>query len=166
MAKEGNTAPAAAPKKNILMIVVAVIVAIAIGAGAAMMMSGGKKKHRKADMDEMDDSVTVPHVIFKDEIVVNLMSAVDGEGHYIRVPKIELEVASESVAAKIEANRSKIGDRISSTLHGKSYQEMMQPGSDVKLKEDLRKVINDTLEYKDERRGVKEVLLPSLFIVQ
>lgn len=166
MAKEGNAAPAAAaPKKGFLMIVVAVVVAVAIGAGAAMMMSGGKKKHRKADMDDVDDSAKVPLVVFKDELVVNLMST-DSEGHFMRVPRVELEVASENVATRVEENRSKIGDRISSTLRSKTYQDMMQPGSDIKLKEELRQVINDTLEYKDEHRGVKEVILPGSFIVQ
>lgn len=166
MAKEESAASAAAPKKNLLMIVVAVVVAIAIGAGAAMMMSGGKKKHRKADVEEVDDSVKLPLVVFKDEKVVNLLSADNAEGHFMRVPRIELEVASESVSTKVEENRSKIEDRISSTLRGKSYQDMMQPGSDLKLKEELRKVINETLNYKDEHRGVKEVILPNSFVVQ
>ncbi len=166
MAKEGNAAPAvAAPKKGILTIVIAVVVAIAIGAGAATFLSGGKKKHRKGDVDEADESVKLPLVVFKDEVVVNLLST-EGEDHFIRVPKIELEVSSEAVAEKVEENRSKISDRISSTLRSKTRQDLRQAGGDLKLKEDLRKVINDTLEYKDERRGVREVILPGSFIVQ
>lgn len=166
MAKEGNAAPAvAAPKKNMLTIVIAVVVAVAIGAGAAMYMSGGKKKHRKADVEDTEESVKLPLVLFKDEVVVNLLST-EGEDHFIRVPKIELEVASETVAAKVEENRSKISDRISSTLRSKSRQDLRQAGGDLKLKEDLRKVINETLDYKDERRGVREVILPGSFIVQ
>lgn len=165
MAKEGNGAPvAAAPKKSMLMIVVALVVAVAVGVGAAMMMSGGKKKQRKADRDEYDDYEKAPLVVFKDEFVVNLTSA-DGVSHYMRVPKVELEVTSESVAARIEENRSKVGDRISSTLRAKSYEDMKEPGSDVKLKEELKAVINEALEYKDDR-GVKEVLLPGGLIAQ
>ena len=166
MAKEGNMAAAsAAPKKGMLVIVLAVVVAVAIGGGAAMMMTGGKKHHRKADMDEGDDSMKIPTVVFKDEFIVNLAST-DGAAHFMRVPKVELEVASESVTARVEENRSKIADRISSTLRSKSAADMMQQGSDVKLKEELRNVINETLEYKDERRGVREVILPGSFIVQ
>jgi flagellar FliL protein len=166
MAKEGmaGTAPAA-PKKGLLMIVVAIVVAVAIGGGAAMYMTGGKKHHHKAADEEMDDSIPIPTIVFKDEFIVNLVSS-DGASHFMRVPKVELDVASESVAAKVEANRSKIADRISSTLRSKSVQDMMQAGSDIKLKEELRNVINDTLEYKDERRGVREVILPGSFIVQ
>lgn len=166
MAKEGMVAAApAAPKKGLLMIVIAIIVAVAIGGGAAMFMTGGKKKHHKADDEEMDDTAAIPTVVFKDEFIVNLVSS-DGASHFMRVPKVELEVASESVSARVEANRSKIADRISSTLRSKTVQDMLQPGSDVKLKEELRNVINDTLEYKDERRGVREVILPGSFIVQ
>jgi flagellar protein FliL len=167
MAKDGDMAAAmpAAPNKGMMMIVIAVVVAVAIGAGAAMMMGGGKKKHKKADMDEMDDSASVPTVVFKDEFIVNLMSSDGAGGHFMRVPKVELDVASESVTARIEANRSKISDRISSTLRGKSVEDMMQQGSDIKLKEELRTVINETLEYK-EGRGVQEVILPGSFIVQ
>lgn len=167
MAKEGNAAPvAAAPKKNMLMIIVAVIVAIAIGAGAAMMMSGGKKKQRKADKEEYDDYEQAPLVIaFKDEYVVNLTSA-DNITHFMRLPKVELEVANESVAARVEENKSKIGDRISTTLRAKTYEDMSQQGSDVKLKEELKAVINESLGYKDEDRGVREVLFPVSVIVQ
>ncbi|HEY7987282.1 MAG TPA: flagellar basal body-associated FliL family protein [Methylophilaceae bacterium] len=166
MAKEGMVAAApAAPKKGLLMIVVAIVVAVAIGGGLAMYMTGGKKHHHKDDAEEADDSTPIPTVVFKDEFIVNLTSA-DGVSHFMRVPKLELDVASESVSAKVEANRSKIADRISSTLRSKSMQDMLQPGSDVKLKEELRNVINDTLDYKDERRGVREVILPGSFIVQ
>jgi flagellar FliL protein len=166
MAKEGMVAAApAAPKKGLLMIIVAIVVAVAIGGGAAMYMTGGKKHHHKEEADDMDDSTPIPTVVFKDEFIVNLTSS-DGVSHFMRVPKVELEVASESVGARVEANRSKIADRISSTLRSKSMQDMLQPGSDVKLKEELRNVINDTLEYKDERRGVREVILPGSFIVQ
>lgn len=165
MAKEGMAAAApAAPKKGLLMIVIAIVVAVAVGSGAAMYLTGGKKKHHRDDA-EMDDSMPIPTVVFKDEFIVNLVST-DGASHFMRVPKLELEVASDSVAAKVEANRSKIADRISSTLRSKSVQDMLQQGSDVKLKEELRNVINDTLEYKDERRGVREVILPGSFIVQ
>jgi flagellar protein FliL len=166
MAKDGSVAAApAAPKKGLMMMVIAVVVALAIGVGAATMMMGGKKKHRKADVDEMEDIAKIPTVVFKDEFIVNLVSS-DGVGHFMRVPKLELDVASESVSARVEENRSKIADRISSTLRSKSAQDMMQQGSDVKLKEELRNVINETLEYKDERRGVREVILPGSFIVQ
>ena len=166
MAKEGNAASTvAAPKKNILVIIIAIAIAFAVGIGGAMLMAGGAKKHRKMSMDEMDDSAKIPMVVFKDELVVNLMST-DNETHYMRVPRIELDVSSEAAAARVEENRSKIGDRISSTLRSKSYQDMMQPGSDIALKKELRKVINDVLDFKSEHGGVKEVIFPGSFIVQ
>jgi flagellar basal body-associated protein FliL len=83
----------------------------------------------------------------------------------MRVPKVELEVANERVAKKLDENRSKVSDRISSTLRKQTVEDMLQAGSDIKLKEELRTVINETLEYK-EGRGVLEVILPGSFIVQ
>lgn len=168
MAKDGNMEAAmpAAPNKNMLMIVIAIVVAVAIGAGAAMMMGGGKKKHKKADAEEMDDSVPVPTVVFKDEFIVNLMSSDGVGGHFMRVPKVELEVSGESAAAKVEANKAKISDRISSTLRSKTMEDMLKPGSDKELKDELRKVINETLSKDGDYRGVKEVILPGSFIVQ
>jgi flagellar FliL protein len=167
MAKDGEMAAtmSAAPNKGMLMIIIAVVVAVAIGAGAAMMMGGGKKKHKKADAEDMDDSIPVPAVVLKDEFIVNLMSTDGTGGHFMRVPKVELEVANENVAKKLDENRSKISDRISSTLRTKTMEDMSQAGSDIKLKEELRTVINETLEYK-EGRGVLEVILPGSFIVQ
>lgn len=166
MAKEGNAAPvAAAPKKSMLMVIVALVVAVAVGVGAAMMMSGGKKKHRKADKDEYDDYEKAPLVVFKDEFIVNLAST-DGVTHFLRIPKVELEVANESVAARVEENKSKVGDRISSTLRARTYEEMKEAGGDIKLKEELKKVINESLGYEGEGRGVKEVLFPVSIIAQ
>ena len=167
MAKDGNMAAAmpAAPNKGLFVIIIAVVVAVAIGAGAAMFLSGGKKKHKKAEMDD-DDSVPVPTVVFKDEFIVNLISADGAGGHFMRVPKVELEVGSESVTAKVEANRSKIADRISSTLRGKTVEDMLKPGSDKQLKDELKKVINETRSKDGDYKGVKEVILPGSFIVQ
>jgi flagellar FliL protein len=167
MAKDGEMAAAmpAAPNKGMLMIIIALVVAVAIGAGAAMMMGGGKKKHKKADAEDMEESISVPAVVLKDEFIVNLMSSDGTGGHFMRVPKVELEVANERVAKKLDENRSKVSDRISSTLRKQTVEDMLQAGSDIKLKEELRTVINETLEYK-EGRGVLEVILPGSFIVQ
>lgn len=168
MARDGNMEAAmpAAPNKNMLMIIIAIVVAVAIGAGAAMMMGGGKKKHKQADAEEMDDSLPVPTVAFKDEFIVNLMSSDGAGGHFMRVPKIELEVSGEKAAAKVEAKRSKISDRISSVLRSKTMEDMLKPGSDKQLKEELRNEINKTLSGDSDYKGVKEVILPGSFIVQ
>ncbi len=167
MAKdEGAPAEVAPPKKKkLLIIIIALVVLLAIAGGAAVMLMGGKKKHGKEDggaAEETHKAVVVP---FEEKFTVNLRSE-DGSNHFMQVPKIELEVFDESVARKIEESKSKVSDRISSTLRGKTMKEMLEPGSDIKLKEELRGVINDTIQVKDRNKGVKEVILPASYIVQ
>jgi len=179
MAKDpAGAAEASAPapkKKKLLVIIIAVLVLAIAGGGAAFMMMGGKKKHSKEDAvqeeaapedeEEAHAEKKLAPIVFEEKFTVNLRSE-DGSNHFIQVPKLELEVANEKVAKKIEEAKSKVSDRISSTLRSKSMQEMMEPGSDIKLKEELRSVINETIAVKDPSKGVKEVILPSSFIVQ
>ena len=78
-------------------------------------------------------------------------------------------MAGEAAVKKVEEHKSKISDRINSTLRSKSMKEMLEPGSDIKLKEELKATINEALEVKPDdasRKGVKEVILPGSFIVQ
>jgi flagellar FliL protein len=176
MAKDPAAAPEApATKKKLIIIVVAVLVLAIAGGGAAFMLMGGKKKHGKKQEDVVQEesssegeeapAAKLSTVAFEEKFTVNLRSE-DGNNHFIQVPKVELEVADEKMAKKVEESKSKISDRISSTLRSKTMQEMMEPGSDLKLKEELRNVINETIGAKDPSKGVKEVILPSSFIVQ
>lgn len=167
--EEEAEAPAPASKKKLLIIIIAVVVALAIGGGAALMLMGGKKKHGKEDAADpaaeeahAKKAVVVP---FEEKFTVNLR-ADDGGNHFMQVPKIELEVYDDKVAKEIEESKSKVSDRISSVLRSKSMAEMLEPGSDTKLKEELRKTINEVIEAKEPDKGVKEVILPSSFIVQ
>ncbi len=153
-------------KKTLIIIIVAVLV-LALGGGAAVMLMGGKKKHKggeEADAEaeqssEVHKAVTVP---FEEKFTVNLHSE-DGANHFMQVPKMELEVTDDKVAKQIEEKKAKIMDRVSSTLRGKSMAEMLEPGSDTKLKEELKVEINKVLE---KGKGVEEVILPQSFIVQ
>lgn len=178
MAKDGHAAEsAAAPKsKKMLIIIIAVVVLVlALGGGAAFMLMGGKgKKHADKEHAQEEEVVDeehakpVPMVAFEEKFTVNLRSD-DGSSHYMQVPKLELEMSGEAAAKKVEERKSKISDRINSTLRGKSMKEMLEPGSDLKLKEELKKVINEALEVKPgdaAKKGVKEVILPASFIVQ
>jgi len=159
------TAAPAPKKKKLIIIIIAVVIAIVIGGGAALVLLGGKKKHGKADDASEDSHAATVVVPFEEKFTVNLRSE-DGSNHFMQVPKLELEVADEKVAKKIEERKSKVSDRISSTLRGKTMNEMLEPGSDIKLKEELRNVINETLGIRDAKNGVKEVILPASFIVQ
>jgi len=165
---------AAAPKSKKMLIIIIAVLVLAVGGGAAafLLMSGGKKKH--ADKEHAEEVVDEEHakpapmIVFEEKFTVNLQSD-DGSSHYMQVPKLELEMASDVVAKKVEERKSKISDRINSTLRGKTVKEMLEPGSDLKLKEELKNVINETLEIKPEdakSKGVKEVILPASFIVQ
>ncbi len=166
---------AAAPKsKKMLIIIVVVLLVLVLAGGAAafLMMSGGKKKH--ADKEHAEETVDAEHakppvmIVFEEKFTVNLQSD-DGSSHYMQIPKLELEMANDVVGKKVEERKSKISDRINSTLRAKTVKEMLEPGSDLKLKEDLKKVVNETLEVKPanaEKEGVKEVILPASFIVQ
>lgn len=174
MAKDpAGAAEAPAPKnKKLLVIIIAVLVLAIAGGGAAFMLMGGKKKHGKQEdaqeetVKEEDAPEAKPATVaFEEKFTVNLRSE-DGSNHFIQVPKVELEAANEKVAKKVEESKSKISDRISSTLRSKTMQEMMEPGSDIKLKEELRNVINETIAVKEADKGVKEVILPASFIVQ
>lgn len=173
MAKEEQPADAqsaAAPKnkKKLIVIVMVLVVALVAGGAATMLLLGGKgkKEGRKGGHDEAPvKTVMVP---FEEKFTVNIQSG-DGSSHYLQVPKIELEVASQDVANEVEAMKSKISDRVSSVLRQKTVEEMLAPGSDAKLKGELRDMINKTLGVTPSdatRKGVHEVILPASFIVQ
>lgn len=164
MAEHKAEGEAVAPKskKTLIIIIVAVLV-LALAGGAAVMLMGGKKKSKDKEeeghADEAHKTATVP---FEEKFTVNLRSE-DGANHFMQVPKMELEVTDTTVAKQIEEKKAKVMDRISSTLRGKSMKEMLEPGSDVKLKEELKVEINKVLE---KGKGVEEVILPQSFIVQ
>jgi flagellar FliL protein len=162
-------APAPKPKKKKLLIIIIVLVVVLalLGAGAFFMLSGGKSKKHGEDDAKDEKSANTVVVAFEEKFTVNLQ-AEDGSMHYLQVPKVELEVGSDKVAKEIEEHKSKISDRISSVLRSRTMKDMQQPGSDLKLKDDLKKIINETLELKGSERGkgVKEVILPASFIVQ
>lgn len=177
MAKDEQKVEEAAPpksKKMLLIIIVVVVLVLAIGGAAAFILMGGKGKHGGKDHAQGEATVDEEHakpapiVAFEEKFTVNLR-ADDGTSHYMQVPKIELEMSGEAAAKKVEEHKSKVSDRINSALRNKSMKEMLEPGSDIKLKEELKKVINDAIEVKPQdaaKNGVKEVILPSSFIVQ
>ncbi len=162
----------ASPAKNKKILVVgitALIVALALGGTSFMLLGGKSKRHGdKAEGGDEEHAKPAPMVVFEEKFTVNLLSE-DGSSHYMQVPKLELEMANEAAAKRVEERKSKVSDRINSAMRSKTLGEMLEPGSDIKLKEALKKVINDTLEVKPQdadRKGVKEVILPASFIVQ
>lgn len=155
---EGEVAPKS--KKTLIVIIVAVVLVLALAGGAAVLLMGGKKKNKGEDAHAEESHKTV-NVAFEEKFTVNLHSD-DGTNHFMQVPKLELEVADDKVAKQIEEKKAKVMDRISSTLRGKSMKEMLEPGSDIKLKAELRTEINKVLD----KGGVEEVILPASFIVQ
>jgi flagellar FliL protein len=170
MAKDegGGEAGAAAPKSKLVLILVIVLVVVLAAGGGAMFMllnSGGKhKKNAAADDEEEGGHAKTAVVVLEEKFTVNLQ-AEDGSQHYLQVPKVELEVATPESAAKIEERKGKVSDRISGVLRARTLKDMQAAGSDMKLKEDLKTVINQALELK-EGKGVKEVILPNSFIIQ
>lgn len=173
MAKEEVAAEVVPPRKSkkLLIIIIAVLALAIAGGAAAFLLLGGKGKKGKDKEEavhakvEHAKTVLVP---FEEKFTVNIQ-AEDGSAHYLQVPKLELEVANEETAKLVEEKKSKLSDRISSLLRTKTMAEMLAPGSDVKLKDDLKKVVNETLEIRPgevAKRGVKEVILPASFIVQ
>lgn len=175
MAKEEVGATEGKPprsKKMLVIIIVAVLVLAVAGAAAAFLLVGGKGKKghdkEKAVHEEPAKEAKTVLVPFEEKFTVNIQSE-DGSPHYLQVPKLELEVANEETAKLVEERKSKLSDRISSLLRTRTMAEMLQPGSDVKLKDDLKKVVNETLEISPgevSKKGVKEVILPASFIVQ
>lgn len=174
MAKDeaAEVKPAKSKKMLIIIIVGVLVLAIAGGAAAFLLMSGGKSKkgHEKEEVahEEVAEHAKTIMVPFEEKFTVNIQSG-DGSPHYLQVPKLELEVGSEETAKVVEEKKSKLSDRISSLLRTRTMEEMLAPGSDVKLKDDLKKVVNETLEVSPgevSKKGVKEVILPASFIVQ
>lgn len=165
--EEVSQESAAPKKKKLLIIIIALVVLIAIAAGAALFLLGGKKKHGK---DEEGDSAEKAHAVavmvaLEEKFTVNLMTE-DGSNHFLQIPKLELEMADANSAKEVEEKKSKVSDRISSVLRSKTMTELQQPGSDIKLKEDLRKAINSALDLKGGSKGVREVILPASFLIQ
>jgi flagellar FliL protein len=158
---EGAAAPKS-KKKTLIIIIVAVLVLALAGVAAVMLMGGKKKDKDKEEGGHAKEAHSLATVAFEEKFTVNLHSD-DGTNHFMQVPKMELEVTDGSVAKQIEEKKAKIMDRISSTLRGKSMKEMLEPGSDIKLKEELKTEINKVLE---KGKGVEEVILPASFIVQ
>jgi len=172
MAKEEVAAETPPPRKSkkLLIIIIAILILAIAGGAAAFLLLGGKgkkgqdKKEAVAEVEHVQ-TVLVP---FEEKFTVNIQSE-DGSAHYLQVPRVELEVANEEAAKKVELMKSKLSDRISSLLRKKTMAEMLEPGSDAKLKEEMKKVVNETLEVSPgdvAKKGVKEVILPASFIVQ
>lgn len=163
MAEEQAAEVEVAPKskKKTLLIIIVAVVVLAVAGGAALLLLGGKKKDKGEEEHHAEKEKTAT-VAFEEKFTVNLYSE-DGINHFLQVPKMELEVTNAEVAKEIEEKKPKIMDRISSTLRGKNMKDLLQPGSDTKLKEELKTEINKVL---DKRKGVEEVILPASFIVQ
>ena len=164
-------APAPPPKSSKMVLVLVIVLVLVLAAGGAtifMLMSGGKNKSKKHSADEGDGEEAAagkPAIVaLEDKFTVNLQ-ADDGSQHYLQVPKVELEVGSAEGAALIEERKGKVSDRISTILRSRTMKDMQAPGSDIKLKEDLKAVINESLQLKGSK-AVKEVILPSSFIIQ
>lgn len=167
--KPAESVPAQRNKKKLVVIILVLVVALAVGGAAAVLLLGGKgkKEHGRKDARSYEPAKTVL-VPFDEKFTVNIQS-VDGSSHYLQVPKIELEVANQDVANEVEAIKSKISDRVSSVLRQKTVEEMLEPGSDVKLKGELKDMINKTIGISPgdaARKGVHEVILPASYLVQ
>ena len=168
MAEEEGAAPAPKGKKKLIIIIVVLVLVLALAGVAAMLLLGGKGKKDKEEEHAAEEQVKPVFVVFEEKFTVNLQSE-DGSTHYLQVPKLELEVANPEVAKTVEERKSKISDRISSVLRSRPMTQMLEPGSDTKLKADLKKVVNEALEVSPgdvAKSGVKEVIMPASFIVQ
>lgn len=168
MAEEEGAAPAPNNKKKLIIIVVAVFLVLVLAGAAALLLGGSKDKKAKEDTHAAKEQAKPMFVVFEEKFTVNLQSE-DGTTHYLQLPKLELEVASAEVAGRIDERKSKISDRISSVLRSRTMSQMLEPGSDIKLKADLKKVVNEALEVSPgevAKSGVKEVIMPASFIVQ
>lgn len=100
---------------------------------------------------------------FDEKITANLKS-VGGGNHFIQIPVLELSLATSNVKAKVKARESELLNLVNSTLQTKTLKEMLEPGSDIALKVELKAAINSHLNL-DDSNGVTEVLLPQSFVV-
>jgi flagellar FliL protein len=161
--------PAGSSKKLVLIIIIVVLVLAIVGGAAAYFLMGNKKdKGHEKETEKHEEHAKTVTVPFEEKFTVNIQGG-DGSAHYLQVPKLELELGNEEGAKLVEEKKSKVSDRISSLLRTKTMEELQQPGSDIKLKEDLKKAANEALELKSseaDKKGVKEVLLPASFIIQ
>ena len=169
-----NSVPAPNNNKLLIIIIAALVLVLILGGMATFLLLGTKGKKHSAPAEvvpeqEVNAENSKPIAFtFEDKFTVNLQTD-DGSCHYLQIPKIDLELANEAVAKKMPDLKSKLRDRINSTLRTKTAKEMLEVGSDLKLKDELKKVINEALDVSlddADRKGVHEVFLPSSFIVQ
>ncbi len=165
MAEDTQTQAPPRNKKRLLIVAVAVLVVLLAGVGVFVMLAGGGKEDKRAERAQEPVPAKTVLVPFEERLTVNLRSE-DGRIRYLQVPVLHMEVADAATAKRLEELKPKISDRIGSLLRSKDIQTMMAPGSDIKLKEEMKQVVNETLGVSGEGQGVVEVILPQSFIVQ
>lgn len=169
MAKDEGAADSPPPKnkKKLIIIVLVVLLLLGVAGAAALMLLGGKNKKHQREAHAEEPPVKPVVVVLEEVFTANLLSQ-DDSSPIIQIKKIELEILDPEVAKHAEESKSKISDRINTVLRSKTKQDVKGLGQDQKLKEDLRKAVNASLELKAEdadKKGVKEVLFPMGMIV-
>ena len=92
------------------------------------------------------------------------LNSKDGK-HFIKIPWVHLVAANSKAATTLRENKNTISASIYMVLGSKGMKEMLEPGSEKVLANDLKVAINESLGLT-EGNGVTEVLGAAGFIVE
>ena len=153
----------AASGKKMLIIVISVLAVLVIGlAGAVGWLFISKSADHGAEGDgPVGSTASLPVFEKMDSFVVNLTGE---QGGMLQV-EIETELANDAARAIVKAYTPKIRSAIIMLLSSKSAQELASPGGKAKLRNQIRKIINETIGSHGDRPLVIGVVFTS-FIVQ
>ena len=163
--------PAAGGSKKLLMVVIIllVLVLVAVGGLAAYMYMNAKHaapadaaaaQAEEAHAAEKKKKKEGPPVFEKLEpFVVNL----GGGGAMLQI-ELQAELADEAAVAKLKSYLPKIRSALILLLSSKSEEELHSADGKVKLKAQIKKIINESMDAGEEE-PVENVLFTS-FIIQ
>jgi len=147
--------PAKKSSKKMLIIIVAVVVLLGVGAGAFFAMGGKKAEEGEEGADEAaadeehaaegEEGGEIPGAVVPlDVFIVNL----GVKGSFLKTA-IQLELATPEPGHDFERNIPKMRDAVIRVLSGKVATEILAAEGKDKLREEVKKSINDTLGTED-----------------
>lgn len=150
----GDQAAAGGGKKKLIIIVVALLVLVGGGVGAFLAMGksgGGEEDGGEGDAGEDEhgeegehEGELAPAVLPLDPFIVNLQV----KGSFLKAT-IQLEFQEPELPPTIEHDTPKIRDAIITVLSNKAAPEILSADGKERLREELRRAVNETLHSED-----------------
>ena len=155
----GEEAAKGGGKKKLIIIIVVLLVLVGGGVGAFLALGksgggeegagdgehadGGEEGHDGGEHGE-EGMELVPAVMPLDTFIVNLQV----KGSFLKVT-VQLEFAEPELPPTIEHDTPRIRDAIISVLSAKAAPELLSADGKEKLREELKRAVNDALHSED-----------------